>query len=73
VREVVPAVPVVRSGSEGGDQTGGKQTAAGGAAPLHCGEVTGVEAGMSLGGSGSLGLGREGENATANSMAGKGP
>jgi hypothetical protein len=47
VREAVPAVRVVRSGSDGGDQTGGKQTAAGGAAPLRGGEVAVVEAGVS--------------------------
>jgi hypothetical protein len=47
VREVVPVVRAVRSESDGGDQTGGKQTAAGGVAPLRGGEVVGVEAGVS--------------------------
>jgi hypothetical protein len=42
-------VRAVRSESDGGDQIGGggKQMAAGGAAPLHGGEVAGVEAGAS--------------------------
>jgi hypothetical protein len=47
VREAVPAVQAVRSGSDGGDQIEGKHTAAGGAAPLRGGEVVGVEAGVS--------------------------
>jgi hypothetical protein len=38
----------------------GKQTAAGGAAPLHGGEVTGVEAGVGYGGSGVAGVGQRG-------------
>jgi hypothetical protein len=42
-----PAVRVVRSESDGGDQTRGKQTAAGDAAPLRGGEVAGVEASAS--------------------------
>ena len=45
VREAVPTVRVVRSRSDGGVRPG-KQTAAGGAAPLR-GEVTGVKAGAS--------------------------
>jgi hypothetical protein len=36
----------VQSESDRGDQTRGKQTAAGGAAPLRGGQVTGVEAGV---------------------------
>jgi hypothetical protein len=48
VREAVPVVRVVRSRSDGGGGVRpGKQTAAGAAAPLHGGEVTGVEAGAS--------------------------
>jgi hypothetical protein len=47
VREAVPAVRAVRSGSDDGDQTRGKQTAASGAAPLRGGEVAGVEVGVS--------------------------
>jgi hypothetical protein len=39
-------VRVVRSESNGGDQTGGKQTSAGGAAPLRGSDVAGVEAGV---------------------------
>jgi hypothetical protein len=46
VREVVPAVRAVRSRSDGGVRPG-KQTAAGGAAPLRGGEVARVEAGAS--------------------------
>jgi hypothetical protein len=46
VREAVTAVRAVRSRSDGSTQTG-KQTAAGGAAPLCGGEVAGVEAGES--------------------------
>jgi hypothetical protein len=42
VREAVPAVRAVRSKSDGGVRPG-KQTTAGGAAPLHGGEVAGVE------------------------------
>jgi hypothetical protein len=41
VREAVPTVRAVRSELDGWDQTG-KQTTAGGAAPLRGGEVTGV-------------------------------
>jgi hypothetical protein len=51
----------------------GKQTAAGGAAPLRDGEVARVEAGAGYSGFGSLELGRGEEGATANSMAGKRP
>jgi hypothetical protein len=47
VREAVPAVRAVQSGSDGGDQTGGKQTSTGGAAPLRGGEVAGVDSGVS--------------------------
>jgi hypothetical protein len=47
VREALSVILAVRSESDGGDQTRGKQTAAGGAAPLHGGEVAGVEAGAS--------------------------
>jgi hypothetical protein len=47
VREPVPMVRAVRSGSDGGVPTGGKQTTAGGVAPLRGGEVAGVEAGVS--------------------------
>jgi hypothetical protein len=38
----------------------GKQTAAGGAAPLRGGEVAGVEAGAGYGGSGVAGVGQRG-------------
>jgi hypothetical protein len=38
----------------------GKQTAAGGAAPLRGGEVAGVEAGAGYGGSGVTGVGQRG-------------
>jgi hypothetical protein len=41
-----PTVRVVRSESDDGDQTEGKQMAASGAASLLGGEVAGVEAGM---------------------------
>jgi hypothetical protein len=47
VREAVPAVRAMRLGSDRGDQTVGKKTAAGGAAPFRGGEVAGVEAGVS--------------------------
>jgi hypothetical protein len=47
VREAVATVWAVQSGSVGGDQTEGKQTAVGGAAPLRGCEVAGVEAGAS--------------------------
>jgi hypothetical protein len=47
VREALSLICVVRSESDGGDQTRGKQTAASGAALLRGGEVTGVEAGAS--------------------------
>jgi hypothetical protein len=40
-------IRAVRSESDGGDQTRGKQTAAGSTAPLRDGEVAGVEAGAS--------------------------
>jgi hypothetical protein len=45
VREAVSAIWVVRSRSDGEDQTGEGRTTAGGAAPLRGGEVTGVEVG----------------------------
>jgi hypothetical protein len=51
----------------------GKQTAAGGAAPLHGGEVAGVEAGAGYDGSGVAVVGQRGRGRHANSMAGKGP
>jgi hypothetical protein len=47
VREALSVVRAVRSESDGGDQTRGKQTAAGGATPLRGGEVARVEAGAS--------------------------
>jgi hypothetical protein len=47
VREALSVVRAVRSESDGGDQTRGKQTAAGDVAPLHGGKVVGVEAGAS--------------------------
>jgi hypothetical protein len=47
VREALSVIWAIRSESDGGDQTKGKRTAAGGAAPLHGGEVAGVEAGAS--------------------------
>jgi hypothetical protein len=59
VREAVPAVRAVRSRSDGEGVRPGKQTAAGGAAPLCGGEVAGVEAV------------RGEEGAMANSMVGK--
>jgi hypothetical protein len=68
VREAVPAIWAMRSGSDGGDQAGEGRTAAGGAAPLRGGEVAGVGAGAW-----PPGLGRDGENAMANPMAGKRP
>jgi hypothetical protein len=43
-----------------GIRPGGRQTTAGGAAPLRSGEVAGVEAGMSYGGSGIAGVGQRG-------------
>jgi hypothetical protein len=46
VREAIPAVRAVRSRSDRGVRPG-KQTTAGGAAPLRGGEVAGVEAGAS--------------------------
>jgi hypothetical protein len=46
VREALSVVRAVRSESDGGDHTRGKQTAAGDAAPL-CGGEAGVEAGVS--------------------------
>jgi hypothetical protein len=46
VREAVSAIWVVRSRSDGGDQTREGRMAAGGAAPFHGGEVDGVEAGV---------------------------
>jgi hypothetical protein len=46
MREVVSAIWAVRSRSDGGDQAREGRTAAGDAAPLRDGEVTGVEAGM---------------------------
>jgi hypothetical protein len=42
-----PAVRAVRSESDRGEIRPGKQTAAGGAAPLRGGEVAGVETGAS--------------------------
>jgi hypothetical protein len=45
--EALSVVRAVRSELDGGDQTRGKQTAAGGIAPLRGGEVAGVEAGTS--------------------------
>jgi hypothetical protein len=51
----------------------GKQTAAGGAAPIRGGEVALVEAARARGVPGSPELGREEEGATTNSMVGKGP
>jgi hypothetical protein len=51
MREAVPAVRAVRSRSDRGVRSG-KQTDAGGAAPLRGGEVAGVETGVSKGGSG---------------------
>jgi hypothetical protein len=45
VHEALSVIWAVRSESDGGDQTRGKQMAAGGAAPLRGGEVAEVEAG----------------------------
>jgi hypothetical protein len=47
VREALSVVRAIRSESDGGDQTRGKQMATGGAAPLRGGEVVGVEVGAS--------------------------
>jgi hypothetical protein len=47
VREALSVVRAVRPELDRGDQTRGKQTVAGGAAPLRGGEVIGVEAGAS--------------------------
>jgi hypothetical protein len=43
VHEALSVVRAIRSESDRGDQTRGKQTAAGGAGPLHGGEAAGVE------------------------------
>ena len=43
VREALSVVRAIRSKSNEGDQTRGKQTAAGGAGPLYGDEATGVE------------------------------
>jgi hypothetical protein len=73
VREAVPAIWVMRSGSNGGDQTGGVKrlrVALLLSAAVRSPELRLARARVALG---SPGLGREGENATASSMAGKRP
>jgi hypothetical protein len=72
-REAVPAVLVVRLGSDGGDQTGGVEWLR--AVPLLSTAVGSSELRLARArvGLGSPELGREGEGATANSMAGKRP
>jgi hypothetical protein len=52
-----PAISVVRSRSDGEDQSREGWLAAGDAAPLHGGEVTGVGAGAFYCGSGVTGAG----------------
>jgi hypothetical protein len=66
-----PAIWAVRSRSDGGDQTGGAERLW--AAPLLSTAVKSPELGQARARvvPGSLGLGREGENDTANSVAGK--
>jgi hypothetical protein len=73
VREEVPAVRVVRSESDGGDQTSGNgrlRAALFLSAVVRSPELRQAWARVAPG---SLELGREEEGATANSMAGKGP
>jgi hypothetical protein len=73
VREAVPVVRVVRSGSDGGDQTGGNRRLR--AAQLLSAAVRSPELRLARArvAPGSPELGREEEGATTNSMAGKGP
>jgi hypothetical protein len=73
VREAVPTIWVVRSGSDEGDQTRRDERLR--AALLLSAAVRSPKLGhaRARGVPGSPGLGREGENATANSMAGKRP
>jgi hypothetical protein len=73
VREPVSAIWAVRSGSDGGDQNGGSEELR--AAPLLSAAVKSPDLSQVRArvAPGSLGLGREGEYATANSVAGKGP
>jgi hypothetical protein len=47
MREALSVIRAVRSESDRGDQTRGKQTTAGDVAPLRGDEVAGVEAGAS--------------------------
>jgi hypothetical protein len=73
VREAVPAVRVVRSESDGGDQTRGDgrlRAALFLSAVVRSPELMQVRARVAPG---SPELGREEEGATTNSMAGKGP
>jgi hypothetical protein len=73
VREAVPAIWTVRSGSDGGDQTRRGERLR--AALLVSAAVRSPELRLARARvvPGSPELGREGENATANSMAGKRP
>jgi hypothetical protein len=72
MREEVPAVRAARSESDGGDQTRGNKRLW--AALFLSVAVRSPELRLARArGSGSPGLGREEEGATANSMAGKGP
>jgi hypothetical protein len=54
-----PAISVVRSGSDGGDQHREGLTATGGTAPSHGGEVARVGVGACYGGSGVAGAGQK--------------
>jgi hypothetical protein len=71
VREAVPAVRAVRSELDGGEIKPGKQTAAGGAAPLHGSESPELRRARARVAPGSPEWGRGEEGATTNSMAGK--
>jgi hypothetical protein len=73
VRDAVSAIWAVQSGSDGGDQTGGSEQLL--AVPLLSAAVKWPDLRQARArvAPGSLGLGREGENATTNSVAGKRP
>jgi hypothetical protein len=73
LREVVSAIWAMRSRSDGGDQTGGDEQLR--AALLLSVAVRSPELGQARARvvPGSPGLGREGENVTTNSVAGKRP
>jgi hypothetical protein len=73
VREAVSAIWAVRSRSDRGDQIGGSEQLRAAlliSAAVRSQELTQARARVAPG---SPGLGREGENATANSVAGKRP